>query len=223
MHFCNSKNVKVFLNHITNMQTNSTMYDNQHDGLDEFWNSKNIKVILNRVINMPIDSMMKDNQHDELSSFVKLLGKKKEQKKKFSFGWMVVSLILSSISRLKWYKHCIVCEFGWKVVTYYCHLHTTKKLPKTWMTSLIFFNDSFYKHIIKLKLHKTLIILTCKSFCFLSIVLIIFVRKYNEFGLKRENALLNVSFKNILNLNYHWIVNDQDPRTFEYIVEIVLT
>ena len=123
-----------------------------------------------------------------------------------------MSLILSSILRLKWYKNSVVCKFGWKVVTYYCHLHIMKKLPKTWMTSLIFVNDSFYKYMIKLKLLRTLIILTCKSFCFLRIVLIIFERKYNESGLKRENALLNVSLKNILNLNYHWIKRVKDPK-----------
>ena len=93
-----------------------------------------------------------------------------------------------------------------------------EETTQNWMTSLIFVIDSFYKYMIKLKLHKTLIILTCKSFCFLRIVIIIFERKHNEFGLKRENALLNVSLKNIL--NYHWIKHVKDPKAFEVLLRL---
>ena len=95
-------------------------------------------------------------------------------------------------------------------------LWTSQNLPTTWEEFVEVFKKQFLQTV------QQLLSLSRKSFPSLEDYVHHALTQLQKSDLEGENWFITCVVNDITNTNYHWIVHDKDPETFEEAVNIIL-
>jgi hypothetical protein len=113
-------------------------------------------------------------------------------------------------------------ELGGKAAAWWRGLRTAKKLPETWENFVEIFKKQFSQPPSQTEAAQNLMTLSSKTFRSLDDYVHHTRTLIQKSGLEGEKWFIACFLNGIPNSDYHWIVHDKDPDTFEDAVEIVL-